>query len=78
MRESRNLYQRISDLNSALREWARGGKKGTMPKKVRANSEVTKRVCRESRVKRDRAKRKVTKRMQRERVAKGRNIRTGR
>lgn len=77
MKGSRNLYQRLSDLNAAIREWRGAGSKGTRPRKVRANSSTTKRASRGLRVKRDRLKRKATKHMQRERAAKERNVRTG-
>lgn len=74
---NRNLYQKLSDLNSALREWAENDRKGTRPRKVRANSSETKQASRERRVKRDRAKGKMTKQVQKCRAAKGRNVRTG-
>lgn len=72
-----DYIQRFQDLQIALREWLRGGRKGTMPRKVRANSNVTKKVSRSLRVKRDRSKRRVTKQIQKLRANKGRNIRTG-
>lgn len=72
-----NLYQRFSDLQIALREWYRSGRKGTAPRKVRANSSETKQLSRECRVKRDRKRREITKSLQRSRRLKGRNLRTG-
>lgn len=72
-----DFIQRYQDLQLAIKEWIRFGRKGTMPRKVRANSNVTKKVSRSLRVKRDRSKREVTKQIQRLRANKGRNVRTG-
>lgn len=72
-----NIYQRFSDLQIALREWYRSGRKGTAPRKVRANSSETKQLSRECRVKRDRKRDKLTKKLQRIRLSRGQNIRTG-
>lgn len=72
-----STYQRLQDLQVALREWIRSGRKGTAPKKVRANSSETKQLSREARVKRDRKKERITKSIQRQRRAKGQNVISG-
>lgn len=74
----KDLYQRYADLQLALKLWLRSGKQGTAPRKVRANSNETKQISRDLRVKRDRVNRKITKRLQRNRLSKGKNVRTGR
>lgn len=73
-----NTYQRIQDLQVALREWIKSGRKGTAPRKVRANSSETKQASREARVKRDRKRERITKLIQKQRRAKGQNVISGR
>lgn len=66
-----NAYQKIADLAEAIREWNRFGGKGTRPRKVRANSNITKRASRSKRVAKDRAKTAITKKILRNRLRKG-------
>lgn len=76
MNDSR--YQKFTALAEAIREWIRFGRKGTRPRKARANSNLSKRARRSKRVKSDRKKSSMTKAIQRIRVGRGQQIRTGR
>jgi len=72
-----SLYQRFTDLQTALREWHRGGRKGTAPRKVRANSNEIHKESQSARVKRTRKRDMITKSIQRSRRLKGQNTITG-
>lgn len=71
-------FQKLTDLVDAIREWERFGRKGTCPRKVRANSNESKQASRDRRVKLDRKKRAMTKTIQRTRANRGQQINSGR
>lgn len=77
MNTDTSRYQKFADLAEAIREWIRFGRKGTRPRKVRANSNLSKRASRSKRVARDRKKSAMTKAIQRVRTSRGQQIRTG-
>jgi hypothetical protein len=75
---SETRFQRFSEYQKALILWLQGGKKGTQPRKVRANSAEKKLNSRKLRVQRDRVRRRLHKSTQKVRIARNQNVRTGR